>query len=96
MLQATLPHTAGDSQRQVLDYSDWLAESETLTGVSTQVSGLSATMTVTSQLLATDGRKLQVIVSGGVAGETDTVTVTVTTSLGQTKNDTIAFNVVAA
>lgn len=82
----TLNHTAGNYKLWTLNYRHWLLPGETISSFTIVSSSTTLTVDTTSVLL---GRELQFRLVGGVAGETPTLTVTVTTSKTETKIDTI-------
>lgn len=91
MLLGSRQHTAGDTRRWILDYSRWLGNTVEIAGVN--VTSSSTTCTVEdSEIL---GKEVIFFLTGGVQGETLTVSVVMTDSDSNVKNDTIAFTVVA-
>ena len=92
MLLGSKQHTAGDTKRWRIDYSRWLANAVNIE---------SATVTSSSVTCTTDdsivlGDEVIFFLTGGVQGETLTVSVTMTDTDGNVKNDTLAFTVIAA
>jgi hypothetical protein len=84
-------HTAGDTRRWTIRYGDWLANTATIETV--DIVSSSSTCTVgTATILGTD---VEFLLSGGTVGERTTVTLTMTDDLGNVKNDTVVFTVVA-
>lgn len=83
-----------DRKRYAVDYSDWLDTGETVTAVAFGVSP-SATggLAVDASSIASTGKSVVFFASAGVSGTTYTVTITITTSGGQIKEDEILFSV---
>lgn len=88
----TLTHTAGNRKRWILDYCKWLLPGESILTQSVVSSSLTCTVDTTQVWL---GREVWFYLNNGVVGETPTITVTVTTSKGETKVDTLNVNVIA-
>jgi hypothetical protein len=93
MLLASKNHTAGDTTRFVLAYGQSMENAATITSATFQSS--SATLTVDPAKVQLLGQEVVFFVAGGVVGETATVTTVMQDSLGNTRNDTLAFTVVA-
>ncbi len=99
MKLARKPHTVGDRIRYEIDYSNWLAEGDTL--VDTDPSDVTVVVStegiddVTISDVQVMTQHLYFFVEGGSEGETFTVTVTITDSRGEVAIDTIDFFVVA-
>lgn len=98
MLLGKKAHTAGNHTRYEIDYSDWLAEGETLTAA-TVVMDPAFTATVTdvtiSGVAMLPSHKVVFILAGGSLNENFTLDVQATTSRTEQKNDTLQFSVVA-
>jgi hypothetical protein len=92
MLLASKRHTAADTTLWTVSYSQWLANAATI--VSADVSSSSLTCTVDPDVVIL-GRELQFLLTGGAAGETLTVSLAMTDSLGNIKHDSVSFTVVA-
>lgn len=92
MLLGTKTKTPNDVKRYTIDYSDWLDTGET---ISTVVFTPDSGMTITGDAVAGDGLSVVFFANGGDEGSTYNVDVTVTTSVGQTKDDHVEFVVVA-
>lgn len=101
MLIASRAHTAGNSIRYEIDYSQWLEEGRTLKN-----SGFSAVMIpdtlgnlppadVTINQVSVTSTHLYFFVNGGSLNETFTVQVQITDTLNEVLIDTINFNVIA-
>lgn len=94
--------TTGDTRRYQVDYSQFLQFGEKLSGFTLALATQTPTPTSTvnpsnNSFLSVDESQLYIFVVGGTAvGETFTVDVQVTTTYGQTVNDTVAFTVVPA
>lgn len=88
----TKKHTAGNRRRFVVDYLQWMNEGTTMFSFTATSSSLTATV---------DGAAIQgddtgvFFVNDGVADETFDVSLTMTTSYGEIKHDTVPFIVVA-
>jgi hypothetical protein len=95
MLLAQKRHTAGNTIRYLVDYSDWLEQGETLTA-GTVVMGLPAVTDVTiSEVTFTPEGHLIFFLAGGTLNEIFTLATQITDSRTEVKNDTIGFSVVA-
>lgn len=79
-------HTPVDRKRYIIDYSDWLNSGETLTAASFQSVPNTGTPAVVDANTLTSAT-VPLFVSGGDDGIQYQILVTVTTSLGQTKQD---------
>jgi hypothetical protein len=88
MSLGTKLHTAGNHTRWVLDYAKWLLPQETIASVQVISSSLTMTVDTISTVL---GKEVWFFTAGGVAGEQPTVTVSVTTTIPETKIDTVDF-----
>jgi hypothetical protein len=84
-------HTAGDTRRYTVDYSDWLDNPATIT----QCTALSSSADCTVNNTRVLGEEVVFFLAGGVQGEQLTVLMTMSDTDGNIKNDTIAFTVVA-
>jgi hypothetical protein len=91
MLLGSKQHTAGDTKRWRIDYSRWLGNAVDI--ASATLTSSSATCTVDDSVVL--GDEVVFFLSGGVQGENVTVSVAMTDTDGNLKNDTIAFTVVA-
>lgn len=91
MQLAKASHTVGNRIRFIIDYSDWLDDGVTVSAGAVTSSSTTATINGT---LAIDNKVL-FYVNGGVLAETFTVSIQMTDSKGEIKNDTMAFTVVA-
>jgi hypothetical protein len=86
MKLAKFKQTSFEVLRRSLDYSQWLAAGEVLTGVTFVVTDTtSPALVIPSNVLSNTG--VVFFASGGLSGFEYTVTVSVTTSQGQTKED---------
>lgn len=74
-----------------IDYVNWLPKNDFVSSVSTTTSppGLD----VDAAIVINDGTRVKLWVSGGDAGETYKVEVTVTTNLSRVKQDEVRFRV---
>ena len=91
MLLGSKTHTVGDTRRWRLDYSKWLENPASI--VSATVTSSSATCTTDDSVVL--GKEIIFFLTGGIQGETLTVSVEMTDSDENVKHDTIAFTVVA-
>jgi hypothetical protein len=81
-----------DNKRYTIDYNEWLDTGETLSTVTFGVTPVTASPLTAGNLSLIDANKgAQFYVAAGLDGENYTVTVTITTSVSQTKQDTILF-----
>ena len=92
MLLGSRNHTLSDTRRWVIDYSRWL--DNTVHVQTATVTSSSTTCTIKSNM--TEGDTVVFFLTGGVLGETCTVTIQIVDTNGNTKTDTLAFTVVAA
>ncbi len=86
-------HTVGDRRRWVVDYTDWLVQGDIL-ATATVVSS-SSTATVDTVSVDPDARRVIFFLNGGVLNEAFTVTVTITDTLSQVKENIFDFIVIA-
>lgn len=83
-------HTAGNRRRFTVDYLAWMNEGTTMAAF---------TATSSSDTATVDGAAIQgddtgvFFVNDGVAGETFNVYLTMTTSYGEIRHDTVPFTV---
>ena len=91
MLLGSRQHTVGNTQRWRLDYSRWLDNTATILTATV----VSSSSTCTIQDPSVLGREVIFFLTGGMVGETLTVSVEMTDSFDNIKHDTIAFTVVA-
>lgn len=87
-------HTVGNKKRWIVNYCQWLGPGDTLS--SCTVTSSSSTCTVSGAAVLPSANKVVFFLNGGVLNETFTVSVQVTDSRGEIKNDTISFTVIAA
>ena len=80
-----------DRKRYVVDYADWLNESEKVTSVVITGSVPADDFYVDAYTVDTGGLQVIFYVSGGVSGFSYDVTVTATTSLAQEKQDYVTI-----
>lgn len=89
--------TPAERKRYTIDYTDWLDTGEKVTAVTFGVSpSTTTTLQVDASSIPADGKSVIFFVSFGDAGKNYTVDVKVTTSGGQTKEDTVLFSVRSA
>jgi hypothetical protein len=91
MVLGSRTHTAGDVRRWTIDYDAWLDNTATIEQFTAASSSATCTIGQTSIL----GHQAIFFLSGGIVNEQLTVTLVMTDSLGNIKNDTINFTVVA-
>lgn len=84
-------HTAGDTKRWTVDYSDWLDNAASIT----DIEALSDSDTCTVNDVTTDGPSIVFFLTGGELNERLIVSLTMTDNFGNIKHDTIAFTCVA-
>jgi hypothetical protein len=98
MKLARKPHTAGAKTRYEVDYSNWLAEGDTLVAASCTAvvtsSSEDPTDAVVEDVLVMS-QHLYFSVSGGVLSEVFTVTVTIVDTRDELETDTVEFFVIA-
>lgn len=82
-----------DRKRYVVQYDNWLDLNETLTNVVMASDGEADLFLVDGYVISSDAKDVVFFASGGVLNKTYTVTVTVTTSELQVKQDTITIKV---
>jgi hypothetical protein len=83
-----------ENKLYTIDYSEWLAAGETITSVTAAVQQVtSPPLNITNINIAGNGTQVGFFAGGGVSGEIYEVEVVATTSLGQTRNDQIYFNI---
>lgn len=92
MVLARRNHTVGNKVFWTVDYGDWLEDGVTI--ASAVVTDNDTSVTVGSPVTE-DGHKIRFFVQGGTLNQAFTVSVAMTDSKGQIKNDTIEFTVVA-
>lgn len=102
MLIATRTHTAGNSTRYEVDYSQWLEEGRTLLNslftaamINDPDTGAVPPVDVTIANVSVTSTHLYFFVEGGSLNENFTVQVQVKDTLNELVIDTISFNVVA-
>jgi hypothetical protein len=91
MILGSKIHTAGDTKRWRIGYSRWLANAVNI--ASAIITSSSTTCTVDDTVVL--GDEVIFFLTGGVQGETVTVSVAMTDTDGNIKNDTIYFTCVA-
>jgi len=74
---------------KTLGYVEWLTTGETISSVITSVSPVTSPVFVASAINSAD--RVVITSSGGVANSVYTVIVTITTSLGQVKEDCVEY-----
>jgi hypothetical protein len=79
-----------ERKRYSIDYDDWLDTGETISSVVFTVDPADELAIASSSI---SSRSLAMFIEGGDANQTYSVTVQITTSLGQIKEDTVTFAV---
>jgi hypothetical protein len=74
-----------------INYTDWLSDSDTVLSATATVTP--AGLTVAAPLPVDTNRRLKLWVSGGTAGVTYKVEVTMTTALNRVKQDEVRFKI---
>jgi hypothetical protein len=92
-LLASKIHTQGDTKRWTVCYDAWLDNAATIQTITVHSS--STTCTVTTPAPTILGGDVVFFLTGGTLNEQLTISLTMTDTLGNIKNDTIAFTVVA-
>jgi len=82
----------GERKLYTIDYSDWLNTSETITGLSFNITP-ATTLVVDGDAIGSPATGVSFFVSGGTDGVSYTVEAVVTTSQGQIKEDQVLFNI---
>jgi hypothetical protein len=91
MILGSRTHTAGDVIRWVVNYDYWLDNAATVEQI--DITSNSATCTVGN--ISILGREIVFFLSGGIVNEQVVLSLVMTDNLGNIKNDSIAFTVVA-
>lgn len=85
---------AADRKRYVVNYEDWLNDNEDVSEVTCTGNVPADNFYVDGFLVDEGGKEVIFYVSGGVAGSSYDVTITVDTTLQQVKEDYVTFVVV--
>jgi len=99
MLLRRVGQQPNEKRRYIIDYEPFLQTGETLSTVSTVVTettGIESSPTLivsSSSIELPSSQRAILFVSGGVDGAMYKIDVTVTTSLGQTREDELEFNI---
>lgn len=88
---ASKRHTVGDTRKWTVDYERWLDNTVDIETVDVQSSSTTCTIQSSSIL----GDTVVFFLTGGSLGETLTVSLQMTDTAGNVKNDVIAFTVVS-
>lgn len=84
----------GENIRRLVNYTRWMEEGEYITAVSASVEPVtSPEFEVTNIVIDPDGQKIAYYASGGVDKEDYTITFSVTTSVGQVREDEMLIGV---
>lgn len=92
-LLASKQHTVGDTRRWTVRYKRWLDNTVNIQSIN--VTSSSPTCTIGASAPVIVGSDVQFYLTGGALNETLTVSLAMTDSIGNVKNDTVAFTVVA-
>lgn len=92
MILARKNHTVDNKVFWTVDYDNWLEDGVTI--ASATVTDDDTSVTVGTPVIE-DGHKIRFFVQGGTLNQAFTVSVAITDTKGQIKNDTIEFTVVA-
>lgn len=92
MLLGNKNHTAGNTIRYEIDYSDWLDTGDSL--VTATVTGAPAGVTISGVVVLTS-QVVAFVMAGGVVNTNFTLAVAITDTRGEIKNDTIGFAIQA-
>lgn len=95
MSVAAYTKTPTEKKRYEIDYTDWLDDDETLSGVPsfTINDGNPGSLVISLPVIDATGKLLWFFISGGDDGETYQLVVEVTTSAGQIKDDCLVISV---
>jgi hypothetical protein len=84
----------GDRLKRLIDYDKWLETDEEIDDVDVAVTPESDTPFVVDDILVDDeAKQLAYFTTGGETGTTYTATFTVTTNIGQVREDEVEFEV---
>jgi hypothetical protein len=99
MILGQKAHTAGDTIRYIVNYTDWLEDGVSLTAGTVVLDPLfTATVrdiTISGVTVLTEHNKVAFVMAGGSVNENFTLDVQITDSRNEVKNDTLLFQVVA-
>lgn len=82
-----------EDKRYAIEYSDWLDTGETISSVTFGVTPTTQPPFGVQTHMIENGTRVNFFVAGGVADENYTLVVTIQTSGGQVKQDTVLFAV---
>lgn len=86
--------TPAEVKRYAISYDHWLDEGEYISTIAfTVVEPVTGVLVVVPEAIGASVRQVGFFVSGGSEGQAYTVSVTMTTTGGQTKQDSILFEV---
>jgi hypothetical protein len=80
-----------EKKRYGIDYTKWLDSSETVVSIALSKTGPDNTFIVDSGAVSPTGKRIIFFARGGTTGKQYNAYVTVTTSLGQIREDIIPF-----
>lgn len=84
-----------EKKRYGIDYAKWLDTSETVVNVALSKTGPDNMFVVNSGTISPNGKRIIFFAEGGTSGKQYNAYVTVTTSIGQVREDIIPFIVQA-
>lgn len=83
-----------EAKRYLIEYSDWLDTGEYISTINFSViSTNDGVLNITPDTIGANKTAISFLASGGIAGQTYDIAVTMTTTASQTKQDTILFTV---
>lgn len=80
-----------EKKRYGIDYTKWLDTSETVVNVSLSKTGPDSVFVVNGGSISPNGKRIIFFAQGGTSGKQYNAYVTITTSIGQIREDTIPF-----
>lgn len=93
MRLAKFVKTPNENKRYVVDYTNWLDTGETISsGVLSVSPATSPALTAGTLTINAGGKSVNFFIAAGKDGSDYTVTLQVTTSIGQIKEDTILYS----
>lgn len=85
-----------ERKRYGIDYTKWLDTAEVVVSVTLTRTGPDTTFVVNDSLISTNGKRVIFFAEGGTNGKQYSAYITVTTSLGQVREDAIPFVIVSS
>jgi hypothetical protein len=99
MILGQKAHTAGDTIRYIVNYTDWLEDGVSLSTATVVLdpafTAAVTNITISGVTVLTEHNKVAFVMSGGSVNENFTLDVQVTDSRSEVKNDTLLFQIVA-